>query len=202
MGKSILNIVLASRSAVRGNLLRAAGVEFIQETSDVDETVIKSEMLNKSARPEIIARALARAKALRVAVQYPTALVIGADQLLECNGYCFDKPKNMNAAREHLSIFRGRQHRLISAVVAVRGCDVHWEHHEEAHLRMRSFSDLFLDNYIQAGGLNILESVGAYQLEGLGAQLFENIEGDYFTILGLPLLPLLSYLREEKLLIV
>jgi septum formation protein len=200
MNDPTVNLILASASTARGDLLRAAGVAFVQQPSDVDEAIIKTEMLAESASPEAIARALARVKAQHVAARYPNAVVIGADQILECGGRCFDKPIDQDAARDHLRQFRGCEHRLISAVVAVRGSDVHWEHHDEARLTMRSFTDAFLENYLESVGLEVLESVGAYRLEGQGAQLFDKVEGDYFTVLGLPLLPLLGYLRAERLL--
>ena len=193
-------VILASASRARGSLMRGAGLEFVQIPADVDEAAIKHRMLKTGAAPEAIALELARAKALAVATHRPEAIVVGADQILECEGRCFDKPSGRAAARDHLSAFRGRRHRLISAVVAVRGTGIVWEHHDEARLTMRAFSDEFLDWYLDTAGSDILDSVGAYRLESLGAQLFEGIAGDYFTVLGLPLLPLLDYLRGEGVL--
>lgn len=147
---------------------------------------------------EDVALALADSKARAVAARRPGALVIGADQILECEGRWFDKPSTVAEAARHLRALRGRTHRLICAVVVVRDGERLWRHVAEARLTMRRFSDRFLDDYLASGGPAVLESVGAYRLEGLGAQLFETIEGDYFTILGLPLLPLLDFLRGER----
>jgi septum formation protein len=143
---------------------------------------------------------LAELKAQRVARRHPGSLVIGADQVLECDGILFDKPSDLAAARSQLMALRGREHRLLSAVVLVRDGERVWHHVDRANLTVRDFSADFLDRYLRSAGDAALSSVGAYQLEGVGAQLFAAIDGDYFTILGLPLLPLLDILREQGIL--
>jgi septum formation protein len=143
-----------------------------------------------------VAQALAQAKALAVGKTRPDALVIGADQMLVCGENWYDKPGDLGAARRQLKSLSGKTHQLLTAVVVVQGDRVLWQHLAQAALTMRSFGQEFLETYLQQAGPAILSSVGAYQLEGLGAQLFERIEGDHFTILGLPLLPLLGYLRN------
>jgi septum formation protein len=158
--------------------------------------VIKAAMQGIAA--EDVALALADSKARAVSARRPGAIVVGADQILECEGRWFDKPATVEEAARHLRALRGRTHRLVSAVVAVRDGERRWRHAAEARLTMRDFSDRFLEDYLARSGPAILESVGAYRLEGLGAQLFARIEGDYFTILGLPLLPLLDFLRGER----
>jgi septum formation protein len=192
-------LVLASSSKVRARLLRDAGVSFEAVGSDVDEDEIKQRHADMDV--ESLARALAKAKAAAVARLKPDAFVIGADQILECEGRRFDKPKDMSGASGHLKYLRGRTHRLVTAVVVRRGAVNLWENVSEPRLTMRSFSDSFLADYLKCAGNAVLSSVGAYQLEGLGAQLFEHIEGDYFSILGLPLLPLMSFLRSEGALV-
>jgi septum formation protein len=179
-------------------MLTAAGVPFEAIPADLDESALKRDLA--SAGPEAVAAALARAKAESVSATSAGALVIGADQMLECDGRWFDKPADRMAARRQLLTLRGRTHRLISAVAVVRDGNLLWEHRDDAHLAMRQFSETFLDRYLDAVGPAVQASVGAYQLEGLGAQLFDSVAGDFFTILGLPLLPLLSFLRDEGIL--
>lgn len=188
-------LILASASRSRSALLRAAGVAFDIAPADVDEAAVKRDMT--TAGPEAVASALARAKALAMAATSPQALVIGADQMLECEGRWFDKPADRDAARRQLLALRNRGHRLISAVAVASGHKVLWECRDDANLVMRDFSEAFLDTYLDAVGSAVQSSVGAYQLEGLGAQLFESVDGDFFTVLGLPLLPLLAFLRRE-----
>ena len=127
--------------------------------------------------------------------RHPGALVIGADQMLDCEGVWFDKPTGRDGAREQLKALRGRTHRLVSCAVIVRDGERIWHQIDRARLTMRNFSDAFLDEYLDSAGDDVLHSVGAYQLEGLGAQLFHRVDGDFFTILGLPLLPVLGFLR-------
>ena len=153
----------------------------------------------------LVAGALAEAKARDVAEKLvagnqPDAVVIGADQILECDGQWFDKPPDQKAAAQTLRTLRGRTHRLVSAVAVFRGAQCVWRYLEAPSLEMRNFSDGFLERYMDTAGPEILESVGAYRLEGSGAQLFSRIDGDYFTILGLPLLALLAFLREADVL--
>ena len=188
-------VVLASGSAVRGEILRRAGVEVDVVRSGVDEQEIKAALLVEGARPDEIAETLAETKAVRVSARRAQALVIGADQVLDCNGAVLDKPVDLTQAAAHLRHLRGRRHRLISvACVALDGTAI-WRHIDRAEMTMRALSDGFIERYLDQLGAEALTSVGAYKLEGLGAQLFEKVEGDYFTILGLPLLPLLAFLR-------
>jgi septum formation protein len=144
-----------------------------------------------------VAETLAEMKAMRVAPRHPGALVFGADQMLECNGVWFDKPPDRAHAAAHLTALAGRTHRLISALACVRNGARIWHHTATASLTMRPLSHGSIDRYLDAAGPEALRSVGAYQLEGLGAHLFSRVEGDYFTVLGLPLLAMLAFLREH-----
>lgn len=190
-------LILASGSAVRARLLAEAGIAFHREVAAVDEAQVKAALKAEGAAATLAAETLAELKAQRISRRYPEALVIGADQILDCGGTWFDKPADQAAARAALLALRGRSHLLLSSVVVVRGGDRLWHRNERAALLMREFSDDFVDAYLAATGDDALQSVGAYQLEGLGAQLFARIDGDYFTILGLPLLPLLDFLRNH-----
>lgn len=190
-------IVLASGSATRRAMLAGAGVAFVVDTAPVDETAVKDAMRAETDNPARVAEVLAELKATRVAARHPGAIVIGADQMLDCERVWFDKPADRAAARAQLLALRDKTHRLVSSVVAVRDGQRLWHHTESAKLTMRRFSDAFLDQYLDAAGDAVLSSVGAYQLEGLGAQLFLAVDGDHFTILGLPLLALLDFLREN-----
>ncbi len=193
-------VVLASASPARAALLRAAGIPMIVDAAAIDEAEVKASLRAMLAEPAAVAEALAELKAQRVSRRHPGSLVIGADQVLECNGTLFDKPPDLAAARNQLLALRGRRHRLVSAVVLARDGQRVWHHVDRADLTMRDFSTSFLDHYLQSAGEAALSWVGAYQLEGVGAQLFAGIDGDYFTILGLPLLPLLDILREHRVL--
>jgi len=192
-----MTLVLASASKVRRALLEAAGLALAVDPAAMDEVAVKVSLAAEGGRPEDIADALAELKALRVSPRHPGAIVLGADQVLECEGRCFDKPADRAEARAQLRALAGKRHRLISSLLALRDGRRLWHYRGEAFLTMRSFSDSFLDGYLAAAGTSALESVGAYQLERLGAQLFARVEGDYFTILGLPLLPLLEFLRQQ-----
>lgn len=190
-------LILASASSARTRLLQDAGVPHTCDPAELDETAVKQTWSSSSQE---LAQTLAMQKAQTVSSRHPGALVIGSDQVLALDGDIFDKPQTMQSAREHLKRLRGREHRLISAVSVV--CDGRelWAHTDCAVLRMRSFTDTFLDDYLARVGKNVIHSVGAYHLEGLGAQLFETVTGDFFTVLGLPLLPLLDFLRTQKVL--
>lgn len=190
-------IVLASASVVRRALLENAGVRVVVDPGRVDEDEIKSALKGGGASAETTAEALAEAKAQRVSGRYWDSLVVGADSMLDCNGVWFDKPGDRAHAAAHLAALSGKTHRLISAVMVVRNNTRLWHHTGVAKLTMRTLSPAFIDTYLDAVGDAALASVGAYQLEGLGAQLFARVEGDYFTILGLPLLPLLDFLRNH-----
>ena len=192
-----LPLVLASTSAIRRKLLDAAGLSHVAGAADVDEGEVKRRMRSEGATVDAVAEALATLKARLVARRHAAALVIGADQILDADGLWFDKPADVGAARRQLQTLRGRSHELVSAVCVLHDGTPVWRHVARARLTMRDFSDAFLDAYLQKAGPRALESVGAYQLEGLGVQLFDRIEGDYFVILGLPLLPLLDFLRRQ-----
>lgn len=191
-------LVLASASAARQRILRDAGLMFEVVAPLVDEEAAKARMRQEQTPPREQAAALAALKALSISENRP-GLVIGADQMLALDDEVFDKPKSLAEARAQLQRLRGRSHDLITALVAARDGAVIWRHTDAPRLKMRHFSDLFLDLYLQQAGEGVLHSVGAYQLEGLGAQLFDRVEGDFFAVLGLPLLPLLGFLRSQGL---
>ena len=191
-------VVVASASAARRRLLTAAGIACGGEAAPVAEAEIKASLRAQGMDAAGAAAALAEAKAMAISARRPEAWVIGGDQILVCEGEWFDKPAAMPQARAQLRALRGREHELCCAVCVVRGGASLWCHVEHARLVMRRFSDRFLDRYLAQAGSQVLESVGAYQVEGLGIQLFSRIEGDYFAILGLPLLPLLAFLRQEE----
>jgi nucleoside triphosphate pyrophosphatase len=190
-------LILASASPSRRQLLASAGLSFAIEPSGVDEDEVKLSLIGEQASPQDIATTLAEMKAVRVSQRHRAALVIGADSTLACNGRLFDKPATLAAARRQLLALGGRVHELCSSVVVARDGVRLWHCSERAHLTMRPFTESFLDAYLARAGQAVCASVGAYQLEGLGAHLFSKVEGDYFTILGLPLLPLLSFLAEH-----
>lgn len=196
---SALAVILASKSAARRAVLEGAGVPFEAAVAGVDEDAVKTELLARGASPKAIAEALAERKALRISADRP-GLVIGADQTLEFEGGLYDKVDTMAAARERLRLLRARPHQLHSAVVVAQDGAPVWRETVSATLSMRDFSDAFLEAYLAAEGEAALGSVGCYRLEGMGAQLFARIEGDYFAILGLPLLGLLDLLREHEVL--
>jgi septum formation protein len=190
-------LVLASASPARARLLAAAGVEIAVDPAAIDEAQIKAVSRDTGRDAGACALLLAEAKAKAVAVRHPAALVLGADQMLDCDGHWFDKPRNTADARAQLAALNGRQHALITAAAIVRDGRVLWRVVERALLTLRRCSEAFLDHYIARMGERVLATVGGYELEGLGAQLMEKVEGDYFTILGLPLLPLLAFLRDD-----
>jgi len=190
-------LILASGSAARKQMLQAAGVVFRVVPADIDEAAIRKTLTANDAEiePGDVAEVLARAKAEAVSTDHPGVLVVGADQVLSLGDRIFEKPADCDVARDQLLALRGRTHRLYSAVVLALDGETVWSTGDMADMTMRPFSPEFLGAYLAAGGDAICQSVGAYQLEGLGAQLFEKIEGDYFTILGMPLLGLLNELR-------
>ena len=190
-------LILASASQSRRQILANAGLDFAIEPSGVDEDEVTLSLLGERAKPGDIATTLAEMKATRVSARRGGAMVIGADSTLACNGRLFDKPPTLAAARQQLIELGGRTHELHSAVVVAQNGARLWQAADHGRLTMRAFSDSFLDAYLARAGEAVCASVGAYQLEGLGAHLFSRIEGDYFTILGLPLLPLLAFLAEH-----
>jgi septum formation protein len=196
---SLSQIILASTSRARREMLAAAGVPFTVEAADVDEPAIRKTLLaaGSAATPPQIADALARAKAEDVSQRHKGSLVIGGDQVLALGTELLTKAKDEATARATLKKLRGKTHELHSAVALAADGKVLWTHTGTARLKMRDFSDAFLEEYLTRAGDRIGQSVGAYELEGLGVQLFDKIEGDYFTILGLPLLPLLAELRAQ-----
>ena len=193
------HLVLASQAAVRAAMLRAAGLSFSVQPARVDEGAVKDAMRAEDPEGRETARALAALKARRVSAGAPGAFVIGADQLLVCGNEWFDKPVNVDDARGQLQRLRGRQHTLVTAVSVVRDEAEIWGELVCPQLTMRPFSDAFLERYLERAGDGILACVGAYEAEGLGGQLLAEIEGDWFAVLGLPLLPLLAFLREHGL---
>jgi septum formation protein len=190
-------IVLASASPARATMLRAAGVVFHVAPARVDEESVRAALEAEGAPARDVAEALAELKALRGSASAPGALVIGADQTLELAGRRFDKPASRAEAADQLRALRGRRHVLHSAaVVALNGAAI-WRASGRAALTVRPFSDAFLETYLDVAGEAVLGCVGGYQVEGLGAQIFARIEGDHFTIMGLPLLDLLGFLRAR-----
>jgi septum formation protein len=174
-----------------------AGIKFTSQDSKLDEAHAKQSL--PSSTPKQIAERLAKEKAHLVSKLYPQALVIGADQTLGLSEIIFDKPKNIAETREQLATLRNKTHQLYSAITCIKDSKIKWSHCGEASLTMRNFSDEFLDHYLETIAHSYAHSVGGYQLEAGGINLFEKIQGDYFTILGLPILPLLDFLRQEHI---
>jgi septum formation protein len=190
-------LVLASASQVRARVLEQAGVAFDIRPAQVDEDSVKDALLAAGAPLRDIADALAELKAKRISVSLPDALVLGADQVLAFEGELISKCSSLDEAQTLLRRLRGRKHELISALVLARAGGPIWRTVESASLWIRDFSDRFLEEYLSAEGEEILKGVGCYRLEGRGSQLFARVEGDYFTVLGLPLVPLLGALRQH-----
>jgi septum formation protein len=188
-------LVLASQSASRRAMLESAGIPLEISPADIDERAVEARAGDRDAGE--VAGLLACAKARAVAAQKPGRLVLGADQTLALGQRRFSKPADRAAARDQLKSLRGNTHALHSAFAVARDGAIVFEHRETAHLTMRPFSDNFLERYLDAAGIAVTASVGAYQVETTGIQLFERIDGSHFTILGLPLIPLLNFLRRE-----
>ena len=197
-GDGAPRVVLASASAPRRMLLENAGLVFTVEPAQVDEEQVRQSLVAEGASTPQMAETLAELKALKVARRHPGALVIGADQMLDCAGRRFDKPRDRAEAKSHLQALSGQRHSLISAACVARDGARIWHLTARAELTMRPLGEAFIEAYLDAIGPKAMASVGVYQLEGLGAQLFSEIEGDYFTILGLPLLALLDFLRAHR----
>ena len=190
-------VVLASESRWRLEMLRRAGLKIRAEPARIDESEIKTSLRVERADAAAAAETLAELKAIKISRQAPGALVIGADQILECEGRWFDKPPDRAGAAAHLRALRGKSHALETAACVVRDGVRIWHHREAPRLTVRPLDEAFIESYLDAAGPEILETVGAYRLDDIGAQLFTKVSGDYFTILGLPLLPLLGFLREH-----
>lgn len=195
-----MRLVLASASPARALLLRNAGIDLLVDPADLDEARLKAGFLAKGLDAPAIAERLAEAKANSITSRHPGALILGADQLLVHQDEMLDKPSSRAEAAAHLRRLRNSRHELLSAAAIIRDTEPLWRHVGRATLHMREISDSFIEDYLDRVGEKAFQSVGAYQLEGFGAQLFERIEGDYFTILGLPLLDVLSFLRERGVL--
>ena len=189
-------IVLASNSPFRQALLANAGLSFDAQPSGIDERTVETPLIEGDVGPQDVALVLAEAKAQAVSQDDAGALVIGADQTLSLGDDLLHKPADMEGARRHLLMLSGRTHQLNSAVVLLRGGETIWRHVESVDMTVRPLDLGFIGRYLSRGGDIALQSVGAYQLEGEGVQLFERIRGDYFTVIGLPMLPLLAELRR------
>jgi septum formation protein len=192
------SLVLASASPFRRMLLENAGIAFRAKAADIDERAIESEVERQGSSPEEVALILAEAKARNVGQAFPDDIIIGSDQTMSLGTRVYHKPRDMNEARDHLLSLSGQVHQLNSGIVLTRGSDILWKHVSSARMSVRILSPVFIDAHLARVGKKALSSVGAYQLEGEGIQLFDKIEGDYFTILGLPMLPLLAKLRDLR----
>jgi septum formation protein len=192
------SLILASASPFRRMLLENAGIHFEAKAAEIDERAIESQVERQGSSPEQVALVLAEAKARNVGEAFPDDIVIGSDQTMSLGPRVYHKPRDMIEAKEHLLSLSGQTHQLNSAVVLMQGADVLWRHVSSARLSVRPLSKDFIECYLARVGEKALSSVGAYQLEGEGIQLFDNIDGDYFTILGLPMLPLLAKLRDLR----
>lgn len=188
-------VILASQSASRRAMLDAAGVVYAVQPAHVDEAAMKDALLAENKTPRAIADALAELKALKISQRSPQSLVIGSDSVVSVDGRLFDKPEDRKDAIQHLQNFSGREMRLTSAVVVAEGGVPVWRHVEEARLLVRPLSDAFIETYLDTEWPAIAGCVGCFRIEGPGVQLFSSVRGDHFTILGMPLLPLLGYLR-------
>jgi septum formation protein len=195
-------LVLASRSTARAAMLRAAGLAFTVRPAPIDEEALRAALFAEKAALADAATAIAEVKAQHVAARLPgDVIVIGADQLMEHDGVWLEKAPDRATARSRLSALTGTTHQLVSAAVAFRGGSRIWHHVGAAQVTMRHASPEALDAYLDAAGEAALRSVGSYELEGLGAQLIAAVRGDHFTVLGLPLLPLLQFLRDQRVLL-
>jgi septum formation protein len=202
MGREAKKLLLASGSLTRRALLEAAGIAAEIQAADIDESAIRDSLLSRaSVSHESIALALAEEKAKAVSAHRPGSLVIGADQVLSFAGRLFEKPKDMDEARDCLRTLRDKTHALHSATALAEAGVVVWCDTQTAHLKMRNFTDTALDDYLARVGDVVLSSVGAYQIEGPAIQLFETVDGDHSTILGLPMLPLLAELRRREVIL-
>lgn len=196
----MVNLILASGSKTRAEMLKNAGVNFTVQTPTVDEASLKEALVVDGTAPRHIADALAEMKARIVSYQKPDALVLGADQILEKDGKVFSKASNRQEAEATLKALSGGVHKLISAVVICQNGQAIWRSVDQVKMDVRPLSDAFIKQYLDTLGDDAFWSVGCYQFEGIGAQLFNHMDGDYFTVLGMPLLPVLDFLRRYNLL--
>lgn len=194
-------LVLASKSAPRRMLLEAAGIPLVIDPADIDERAAEASSPGEASTPDGAALLLARAKAFETAKRNAGKAVLGADQTLALGNKRYSKPKSRDAAYVQLSELSGKMHSLHSGVAVVRDRNVLFETVSSAHLTMHKMSDAFLDAYLDAAGDRVMQSVGGYQLESVGVNLFEKIDGDHFTILGIPLMPLLAYFRKSGMIV-
>ncbi|MDG1665776.1 MAG: Maf family protein [Hellea sp.] len=192
-----MNVILASSSPIRKQILEDSGVIFEVVVRPIDEASIKSAMIQEGASKLSIVSTLAELKSIKVSSETP-GLVIGADQIMVFDGAIYDKPKTIEEARERLMAIRNQTHYLMGSVVVSEGGVSVWRHSSKVELKARSFTDKFIDNYINQEGEALLQTVGAYRFEKRGSQLFSSVKGDFFSVLGLPLLPLLDYLRTRN----
>jgi len=190
-------IVLASGSAIRGQMLSNAGIAFEAIVPRVDEEMIKIALQAEKATPRDIADALAETKARKIGGKHPDKLVIGCDQVLDFDGQILSKPQTPDEAKEQLKALRGKRHSLLSAVVVYHELEPLWRHVDQVRLYMRDISDSYLNEYVERNWPSLQSSVGGYKLEEEGVRLFSRIEGDYFTILGLPLIEMINYLTAS-----
>jgi len=193
------DIILASKSTYRQQLLTNAGVSFTAVTAEIDEREIETPLVKAGLGGADVAEVLAIAKAENISTGNPDAYVIGSDQTLSLDGELFHKPENMEAAQKRLLVLSGKTHALNSSIAIVRNGETLWTYVEVAHITFRNLDPGFIGRHTAQAGDKLLTSVGAYQIEGLGVQLFEKVEGDFFSIMGLPILPLLKKLRELEL---
>lgn len=194
-----MRLILASTSAIRHHLLTSAGVSVVVQPARIDEESIRQSLEAEAAKPRDMADTLAELKARKIAERFPEDLVIGCDQILDLKGKVFSKPSSVEEAGEQLRLLRGKVHSLWSAVVIYEAARPVWRVVAETKLTMRSFSDAYLDAYLARNWPSVRDSVGAYKLEEEGSRLFSAVDGDYFTVLGLPLLPVLGYLGQRGL---
>lgn len=191
-----LPFVLASTSPFRKQLLQQAGLTFTTAAPDIDEREIEARAEHQSLSPAELAQMLGREKALAVSKTQSGVFVLGGDQVMALGNTVYHKPKDLAAARDQLLSLRGATHALYSALALAQDGEIIWSHVSQAQMTVRMFSEMFLDDYLDKVGDKILKSVGGYQIEGMGVQLFSNVSGDYFTIIGVPLFPLMEKLRE------